>query len=128
MDVFMTAFKDFGLAGLLAGSGTILLFLVVKWTLETTKEILKQAADERKIFNAMSIEWINALNAHTEQAKSFHLASSKPYGLPPKDLSRMKNAFLQHEPRGKLLRVKHQYRLNDPKNQSERHSAGGENQ
>lgn len=42
-----------------------LLFLIVKWTLATTKEILHQAADER-------MKSIKAWEEHTQQAKAFH--------------------------------------------------------
>jgi hypothetical protein len=65
-------FKVYGLAGLFGGAGTILLFFVVKWVLDTTSEIIKQAAKEREVFNSMYMEWIAALNSHTEQAESFH--------------------------------------------------------
>jgi hypothetical protein len=72
MDSWFMTFKEFGLAGLLSGAGTLLLFFVVKWTLETTKEILRQAAEERKVFNGMTSQWIQALDNHTLQAKAFH--------------------------------------------------------
>ena len=47
------------------GSVIILLFCVIKWTLATTKEIMKQSAIERE-------SWIKALTEHTQQAKTFH--------------------------------------------------------
>lgn len=59
------AFEQFGLLGLVIGAIIFLLFLVIKWTLATTKEILNQAARERE-------EWVKAFNLHTEQAKLFH--------------------------------------------------------
>lgn len=51
-------FKEFGLLGIVIGSVIFLLFLVIKWTLSTTKEIMKQAAEERKA-------WIDAVNRVT---------------------------------------------------------------
>ena len=72
MTDWMIVFKEFGLAGLLAGSGTLLLFFVVKWTLETTKDILTQAAHEREIFQQMQAQWILAIQEHTSQARAFH--------------------------------------------------------
>jgi hypothetical protein len=68
----MTGWQQFGLVGLLSGSGTILLFLVVKWTLATTKDILNQAAHERVVFSEMQKTWIEAINQHTRQAETFH--------------------------------------------------------
>ncbi len=65
-------FKEFGAVGAI----TFLLFLVIKWTLTTTKDILKQAADERKIWqehNASSIKAIEKITAsidrHDEKAE-----------------------------------------------------------
>ncbi len=43
----LTKFGEYGLLGLLMGAVIALLFLVVKWTLATTKDILAQAAKER---------------------------------------------------------------------------------
>ena len=63
MDV--NIWKDFGLNGLIMFAVVGLLFFVIKWTLATTKEIMAQAAEERK-------SWINALAEHTSQARSFH--------------------------------------------------------
>ena len=57
--------QQYGLLGLTIGSITFLLFLVIKWTLETTKSILAQAAKEREA-------WTKAISDHTEQAKAFH--------------------------------------------------------
>lgn len=61
----LTPWQQFGLIGLMAGSITALLFIIIKWTLSTTKDILKQAAEERQA-------WTQAITAHTEQAKNFH--------------------------------------------------------
>lgn len=58
-------FEQFGLLGLVIGAVIFLLFLVIKWTLSTTKDILKQAAQEREA-------WIKAFGDHTEQARLFH--------------------------------------------------------
>lgn len=64
--------KEFGIGGAV----TFLLFLVVKWTLETTKDILKQASEERKIYqenhinNIKAIEKITAsIDRHDEKAE-----------------------------------------------------------
>lgn len=43
-----TFFKEYGLLGLMCGAVITLLFLIVKWTLSTTKEILSQANSERE--------------------------------------------------------------------------------
>jgi uncharacterized coiled-coil DUF342 family protein len=43
-----TKFGEYGLLGLIVGAIIILLFLVVKWTLATTKDILAQSAKERE--------------------------------------------------------------------------------
>jgi hypothetical protein len=72
MGDWMVLFKEFGLAGLLSGAGTILLFFVLKWTLESTKQILNQAAHEREIFQQLQAQWIISLNEHTAQARAFH--------------------------------------------------------
>ena len=72
MTDWIIIFKEFGLAGLLAGSGTLLLFFVVKWTLETTKMILDQAAHEREVFQQLQANWITAIQDHTAQARAFH--------------------------------------------------------
>lgn len=61
----LTPWQQFGLIGLMIGAIVALLFIIIKWTLATTKEILKQASDEREC-------WIRAFNDHTAQAKSFH--------------------------------------------------------
>lgn len=58
-------FKDYGLLGLVVGGNIFLLFLVVKWTLATTRDILNQAAKERE-------SWVKALTDHTIQAQRFH--------------------------------------------------------
>jgi hypothetical protein len=57
--------------------------MVVKWTLATTKDIMKQAAEERKSFQEQSAaerkSWqesimsvSSAINANIAQAKAFH--------------------------------------------------------
>ena len=58
--------KEFGMAGAI----TFILFLVVKWTLETTKDILKQASEERKVYQehqANSIKAIEKITASIER-------------------------------------------------------------
>ncbi len=67
-----TLFRDFGLVGVMAGSITILLFLVVKWTLQTTKEILRQAEKERECWRG-TIDAINkTIDNHNSRAQEFH--------------------------------------------------------
>ena len=75
MDTLFAGFRENGLLGLIMGSVVILLFFVIKWTLETTKEILKQAAEERKIFNetikelGKSVDGVcNSISNHDEKA------------------------------------------------------------
>lgn len=68
-------FKEFGLLGIVIGAVILLLFLVIKWTLSTTKEIIKQAADERKTWQ-MTIDRntqfqekiVQAIDKHDEKA------------------------------------------------------------
>jgi hypothetical protein len=81
--------KEFGIIGLLAGAGTGLLFLVVKWTLETTKEILRQAALEREIFAKMQESWIRSLNEHSLASNSFHIESSRAQEFQRQEHERM---------------------------------------
>ena len=61
----MSPWQQFGLIGLLSGSGTILLFIIIKWVLATTREIMAQAAKERE-------SWTVAMREHSEQAQRFH--------------------------------------------------------
>ena len=73
MDVVITqAWRDFGLVGLMTGALSGLLFLIVKWTLNTTKEILAQAAREREIFQNLQLSWSKAVSEHSERANAFH--------------------------------------------------------
>lgn len=67
-----TFWKEFGITGLIMGSVVALLFLVIKWTLATTKDILAQNAKQVDAFNDLQKSWITALNDHTIQARSFH--------------------------------------------------------
>jgi len=60
-----TVVREFGLGIVLALAMTTLLFVIIKWTLATTKDILNQAAKEREC-------WHKAISEHTEQAKVFH--------------------------------------------------------
>ena len=68
----MSMWKEYGLLGLMCGAVITLLFIVVKWTLATTRDIMKQASIEReywqKIVDRMNDTW----NNHTAQAKQFH--------------------------------------------------------
>jgi len=59
------AIREFGLGIVLALVMATLLFIIIKWTLATTKDILNQAAREREC-------WHKAIADHTEQAKVFH--------------------------------------------------------
>ncbi len=69
-------FKDFGLLGLVTGVICMLLFMIIKYTLVTTRDILNQAAVERKDWHA-KMETINAsiikvcdcLDKHDEKAE-----------------------------------------------------------
>jgi flagellar motility protein MotE (MotC chaperone) len=65
-------FKEYGLLGLMCGSVIFLLFLVVKWTLQTTKEIMNQSAKERECWRD-TIEKVNkSIDDHSTQARMFH--------------------------------------------------------
>jgi predicted acetyltransferase len=68
----LTGWEQYGLVGLIFASVIGLLFLVIKWTLCTTRDILIQAAAERiswqetmKTFNVSIVE-------HNERARNFH--------------------------------------------------------
>lgn len=61
----LSKFAEYGLLGLVVGSVVILLFFVIKWTLSTTKEILIQAAEERKA-------WNNTLTDQISQSREFN--------------------------------------------------------
>lgn len=52
-------FGEFGLSGLMIGAIILLLWFIVKWVLEHTKELLAQQAKERESWNA-------ALEKHNE--------------------------------------------------------------
>ena len=64
---FLTGFKEYGLIGLIFGAVISLLFIVVKWTLATTRDILKQAAEERKCWQ----EAITNINKASDDHNSF---------------------------------------------------------
>lgn len=65
---WLNIFKEYGLLGLVVGSVIILLFLVVKWTLSTTKEILAQAAKERESWHKAIGDITQAMEKHDEKA------------------------------------------------------------
>lgn len=44
-------FSEFGLSGLMIGAIILLLWFIVKWVLEHTKELLAQQAKERECWN-----------------------------------------------------------------------------
>lgn len=60
--------KEFGLLGLVVGAGVIILAFVIKWVLDTTKEIMKQAAEERRIWNDTVNKAVNTIDRHDEKA------------------------------------------------------------
>jgi len=64
-------FKDFGLFGITVGAIIILLFFVIKWTLSTTKDILRQAAEERKVWQECVNSCTKTLMEHNERARLF---------------------------------------------------------
>ena len=83
MDQFFGSFEKFGLGGLLAGAGTFLLFLIIKWILKILDRLLDRSdrqqeafalrlENQQAAFNLLQNSWIGALNQHTEQAKLFH--------------------------------------------------------
>jgi hypothetical protein len=85
----MSLFKEYGLLGLLMGSVITLLFFVVKWTLSTTKDILKQAEKERECWR----ETINSVNvqiqAHNITAKDFHESVCEAHKFQREEHSKM---------------------------------------
>jgi septal ring factor EnvC (AmiA/AmiB activator) len=68
----LTPWQQFGLIGLLAGTMSLILFFIIKWTLATTKEILSQSAKERECWQSNIKEINKSMDAHTAQAKQFH--------------------------------------------------------
>ena len=72
MDTWFTAFKEYGLVGLIMFAVIALLFFVVKWTLQTTKEIMAQAARERETWQQALGNINDCIKEHTSQAKMFH--------------------------------------------------------
>ena len=65
--------KEYGITGLIMFAVVLLLFMVIKWTLATTKEILIQAAKEREAWMDAVNKQTKALDEHTIQAREFHL-------------------------------------------------------
>ena len=65
-------FKEYGLLGITIGSVIILLFIVIKWTLATTRDIMKQASIERECWTKVVDRMNEAWNNHTVQAREFH--------------------------------------------------------
>ncbi len=70
MDVNL--WKEYGITGLIMFAVVFLLFMVIKWTLATTKEILLQAAKERESWIEAISKVYRALDEHTIQAREFH--------------------------------------------------------
>jgi uncharacterized coiled-coil DUF342 family protein len=64
--------KEYGLGIFLAVGNIALLFLIVKWTLSTTKDILNQSAKERECWHNSIMKVNQAIDDHTAQAKEFH--------------------------------------------------------
>ena len=60
--------KEFGLLGVVVGSVVILLFFVIKWTLATTRDIMKQATEERKAWNETVNKVADRIDRHDEKA------------------------------------------------------------
>ncbi len=56
---FWSRFSEYGLLGLMIGSMILLLFFIVKWVLEHTRELLMQQAKEREC-------WQNIIGKHNE--------------------------------------------------------------
>lgn len=75
MDIWFTAFREYGITGLIMFAVIALLFFVIKWTLQTTKEIMAQAAKEREAWQNMlaqankSIDGVcQSMQRHDEKA------------------------------------------------------------
>lgn len=66
-------FGEYGLLGLVIGSIILLLFLVIKWTLATTKEILAQAAKERECFVQKISDMTKAMDERSVNDREFHI-------------------------------------------------------
>ncbi len=59
----------YGLEGLIMLAVITLLFIVIKWTLATTKEILEQAAKEREAWHKAIAEITARIERHDEKAE-----------------------------------------------------------
>jgi len=56
--------KEYGIGGALVIGNITLLFVIVKWTLATTRDILVQAAKERESNAKERESWNQAVNKH----------------------------------------------------------------
>jgi uncharacterized phage-associated protein len=72
MDNWFMAFKEYGLVGVIMFAVIALLFFVVKWTLQTTRDIMVQAAKEREAWQAAIGNVNDCIKEHTSQARAFH--------------------------------------------------------
>lgn len=61
--------QQFGLIGLMIGAIVTLLFIIIKWTLATTKEILKQASVERADWKKTIDSITESIRKHDEKAE-----------------------------------------------------------
>ena len=68
----MTPWQQFGLIGLLSGSGTILLFIIIKWVLQTTREIMIQAGKEREAWTAVISQFNESNRLYQENTREAH--------------------------------------------------------
>ncbi len=63
------AWAKYGLEGLIMFAVITLLFIVIKWTLATTKEILAQAAKEREAWYKAISDITARIERHDEKAE-----------------------------------------------------------
>lgn len=69
---WLTLFKEFGLIGVIFGAIFTLLFFIVKWTLSTTKDILNQAASERKVWQEIVVKLNSTMDNQVLRAQEFY--------------------------------------------------------
>ena len=65
MEQLFASFEKFGLGGILAWSGTVLLFFIVRWVLKTMDKLIDRSDEQQQ--RSMTV-----LNQHLESMNSFH--------------------------------------------------------
>ena len=85
--------REFGLQGLIMGAVVTLLFFVVKWTLATTRDILKQAAQERVAFQDVIRGLQQATIEHNERARLFNESVNEAHRCQREEHTQLANSL-----------------------------------